>query len=130
MEDSNAIRIMRRHLVITRRIRALDHRKGSVEFAEGRLWDYRDRIRELIALQTMADEPIDGLQKLITVSLQILALKRKQFNLPVVQTGDKPENDFDEPGLGVPCPIPFGPFSLQGSGGRTFKESAEWNDWG
>jgi hypothetical protein len=129
MDDSNATRIMRRHMVLTRRIRALDHRTDSAEFAEGRLWDYRDRIKELLRLQADSTDVIDGLQKLITVSLQILALKRKQFNLPVVQTGDGPEDDFDEPGLGVPCPIPFGPFSLRGSGGRTFKESAEWNDW-
>src|SRR5258708_2828702 len=129
MEDSNAVRTMRRHLVLTRRIRALDHRKDSAEFAEGRLWDYRDRIRELISLQLMAPEPIDGLQKLITVSLQILALKRKQFNLPVAQSSDNPQDYFDEPGTGIPCLIPNGPFVLRGSGGRTFMESYERNDW-
>ena len=130
MEDSNAIRIMKRHLVLTRRIRSLDHRKDSVEFAEGRLFDYRDRIRELMQLQKESPVQIDGLQKLITVSLQILALKRQQFNLPVAQTGDRPEDELDEPGLGIPCPIPFGPFMMSGSGGRTVEESFEWNDAG
>jgi len=130
MEDSNVVRIMKRHLAITRRVRSLDHRRDSSEFAEGRLMDFRERIRELMQLQKESPEAIDGLQKLITVSLQILALKRKQFNLPVAQSGDVPGDDFDNPGLGIPCTIPFGPFKMSGSGGRTFEESFEWNDWG
>ena len=130
MEDSNAIRMMRRHLILTRRIRALDHRRDTAEFAEGRLLDYAERIRELEKLQRETPEQIDGLQKLITVSRQILWLKRKQFNLPVAHSADNPDDDFEEPGLGVPSPIPFGPFSMCGSGGRTFEESFEWNDWG
>lgn len=130
MEDSNSIRIMRRHLVLTRRIRSLDHRKDSAEFAEGRLRDYAERIAELIRIQTRSAEPIEGLQKLILVSKQILDLKCQQFTLPIFHTGRTIDDDFEEPGTGVPCSIPFGPFSLKGSGGRTFEESFEWNDWG
>ena len=130
MEDSNAIRMMRRHLVLIRRIRALDYRRDTTEFAEGRLRDYAEHIAELIRLQIRTAEPIDGLQKLISVSKQVLDLKCTQFNLPAIHTGRTIDDDLEEPGLGVPCPIPFGPFSLKGSGGRTFEESFEWNDWG
>jgi hypothetical protein len=129
MEDSNPRRIMRRHLVLTKRIRALDHRRDSAEFAEGRLLDYAARIKELIRLRDESPEEISTLNGMIAVSLKILQLKRQEFNLPVVHGDDDPNNLLDEGGSGVPSPVQIGPFSLTGCGGRLFSESDECNDW-
>jgi hypothetical protein len=121
---------MRRHLSLTKRIRALDPHRDSAEFAEGRLVDYSEQIMELIRLRDDAPEDIATLQGLISVSMKLLVLKRQQFNLPVVhgsETSD--EDDLDTGGTGIPAPISFGPWLLSGSSGRLFSESAEWNDW-
>jgi len=130
LDDSNAKRVMRRHLVVTKRIRSLDPHRDSAEFAEGRLVDYSERIMELVRLRDEAPEDIATLQGLISVSMKLLVLKREQFNLPVVHGSEiSDEDNLDSGGTGMPAPITGGPWSLSGSGGRLFTESAEWNDW-
>src|SRR5438270_14045456 len=129
MDDSDARRILRRHLVVTRRIRALDPRKDSVEFAEGRLLDYSARIEELVNLREDAEDIISTLSGAISVSLKILKLKLAQFNLPVTHGHIFPGDDMESGGPAILIPVHSGPLSREGSGGRTFAESDERNDW-
>ena len=56
MEEPAWRQQVRKHLILTRRIRALDHRKDSAEFAEGRLQDYCARIQELQELRGQVED--------------------------------------------------------------------------
>ena len=120
---------MRRHVALTRRIRALDPRKDSAELAEGRLRDFVERIRELIRLRDRAPESIPGLEGIITISLKLLQAKREQFHLPVIHSEIDSDDDLEEGGTGVPSSVGGGPLSTCGSGARLFSESDEVNDW-
>lgn len=127
MDDSDARRQMRRHLSLTRRIRALHPRNDSAEFAEGRLIDYAQRILDLKRLEDQTPDDIATLKGIISVSMKLLVLKRQQFNLPVVHSSEVGDDDLEDGGAGVP--ISSGPLFLSGSGGRLFTESEECNDW-
>lgn len=126
MEGVEIRAILQRHLRMTRRIREMSARKDSAEFAEGRLLDYEERIRQLEKLcDESRDSPIETLKGMIAVSYKVLALKRSEFNFPVPHDSSDP----DEATGGSPVPVPSKPFVLTGAGGRTFAESGEWNDW-
>jgi hypothetical protein len=114
---------------MTRRIRALDHRRDSAEFAEGRLRDYVARIRELVRLRDESPEQIATLRGAIEVSLRLIQLKFEQFNLPVVHGDENPLDGMQDGGASIPSPVHSGPLSRTGSGGRLFTESDEYNDW-
>ena len=121
---------MRRHLALTKRIRALDPKRDSAEIVEGKLVYYGERIMELIRIREQAPKDIATLNGLISVSMKLMVLKRQQFNLPVVHGSEiSDEDNLDTGGTGVTAPISAGPWSLSGAGGRLFSESAEWSDW-
>src|ERR1041385_7879795 len=95
MEEPGWQQHVRKHLILTRRIRNLDHRKDSSEHAEGRLQDYCARIQELQDLQKQVEDEQGILSGAIAVSIRILRNKITEFKLPIVAGGD--EDDFDLP---------------------------------
>ena len=113
MDDADAKRTMRRHLALTKRIRALDPKRDSAEIVEGKLVYYGERIMELIRIREQAPKDIATLNGLISVSMKLMVLKRQQFNLPVVHGSEiSDEDELDTGGMGVPAPISAGPWSL------------------
>lgn len=129
MEEPAWQQQVRKHLILTRRIRALDPRKDSSEFAEGRLQDYCARIQELQDLQNHVEDPQGILSGAIAVSIRIMRNKVAQFKLPIVFGDSGGPGEFDLGEGGFPVPVHVGPYSLSGSGSRTFAEAEEWNDW-
>ena len=130
MDEPNWKLQVRKHLVLTRRIRGLDPRKDSPEFAEGRLNDYAARVAGLLRLLDQVEDDQGILSGAIAVSLNVHRNKCGDFKLPVAAGGFDQDEDMPEMDEGgFPVRVPRPPFTLSGSGARTFADSHEWNDW-